>query len=131
MAVASAVDLPTKSGTVTCRARTATRMAIPANTKNVTARAPVRSRILPKLQTRVRISVDNRTIVLRWFYEGSAVVLRWFHTVLGTFQHGGEEGFQLVAKWQRLVDLRLGELGSTGQERGDHLVVLFGLAGAG
>src|SRR6478736_8763672 len=64
-AVASAEDLPTKSGTVTCLARTATRMANPANTKNVTASAPVRSRILPKPQTRVRINVDNRAIVQR------------------------------------------------------------------
>ncbi len=47
MVVASAIDLPTRSGTVTWRARTATRIAIPANTKKVTASAPASKRTLP------------------------------------------------------------------------------------
>jgi hypothetical protein len=47
MVVASAIDLPTRSGTVTWRARTATRIAMPAKMKKVTASDPASKRILP------------------------------------------------------------------------------------
>ena len=84
-------DLPTRSGTVTWRARTATRMAMPAKRKKVPARAPGEQQDLAVApDPRSEGCIDNRSMVLQ--VQGSRA-----------FENGAEEGFEAVAEGQRLV----------------------------
>ena len=105
------------SGTVTWRARTATRMAMPAKRKKVPASAPASSRILPKFQTRVRSGSPTQ----QWYY-GS-------RRGCDAAGHGrAKESFEAVAEGQRLVRTLERIVGALVEESRTTSCVFLGLA---